>query len=176
MDQKMNVLKFKETGHILGAVSINSQKDKQLTVEDIAYQGLALRSPETFKSQLTVASDLLSVSLTNFNESIFYRPMFFSFKDTRPEQQIEWSDTDIANALSLDGNEIAVTLPANTVDDIDVWVQVSGELKLTPDVVKVSIAQNTKNGTAELNLRAGDYVALVMAPGYSSILVEASVP
>ncbi|MDB5934412.1 MAG: hypothetical protein JWQ01_1756 [Massilia sp.] len=170
---KMNVVAYKSTSHVLGAATRSTQPDKALTVEDVVARGIVVRDSENTGLQALIDKDLLKIALVDYDTRLLYRPQLFALtEDLRVEQQDEGG----ALTVVLDGALVTVTLPATTAGDIEVFVHVTGGALTEPAVRAVPIADGTKVGKVGLVLGAGDYTVVILAPGYSTKIVTEPVP
>lgn len=170
---KMNVIAFKSTSHVLGAATRNSLPDKEITVDDVAANGIVVRAPGQPALHALIDKNQLKVALVDYDTRAIYRPQLFAVtEDLRVEQQDE---TVNAVSTSLDGIIVKVTLLANTLSDIQVYVYITGGGLSEPLVRAVPIARNTKVGSSGLVLGVGDYTVVTFAPGFTTVITEVSV-
>ena len=92
--------------------------------------------------------------------------------DLRVEQQ----DETVGLTVALNGSTVAITLPVNTLSDIQVFMHVTGGALTEPAVRAVPIARATQTGTVGLVLGSGDYTVVILAPGYTTRIVTEAVP
>jgi hypothetical protein len=78
--------------------------------------------------------------------------------------------------VTLDGNDVGVTLMTAAPQDLAVWVQVEGDNLVDPAIVQVNIDANAKVGTEPLPLPAGSYRVLLLAPAHRAVVLDVSVP
>lgn len=177
MEQYMNVISFKEFDSVFGAVSINSQSDKQLQVEDIAYNGIRVHSELNADIEMHIPTAWLKVTLAKFDQRVFYRPTAFQLDDLIPELKKIWQA--IGNEIDIDRNNndrLTITLPSAVVSNVEAWVMVSGDNINSPIVISINFLQgNTQNEAVSLPLQPGDYTAMLMVPEYSTLIIEFSV-
>jgi len=170
---KMNVIAFKSTSHVLGAATRSTQPDKALTVDDVAADGILLRDSANAGLHALVDKSRLSVALVDYDTRVVYRPQLFAVtEDLRVEQQAETAGVTVA----LNGSTVAVALPAVTPSDIQVYVHVTGGALAEPLVRAVPIARTTAAGSAGLVLGSGNYTVVILAPGYTTRIVAEAVP
>lgn len=158
---KMNVVTFKSTNHVLGAVVRSAQADKPMTVTDVAANGIALRDSTNAGLHALIDAAQLQVAVVDYDTRVFYRPQLFAVDDGRVEQQ----DEAVVTA-ALDGVTVDVALPNPTPSDIDVFVHITGGGLTEPAVRAVPVLRTTSTGSAGLVLAQGDYTVVVFAPGY----------
>jgi hypothetical protein len=169
---KMNVVAFRSTSHVLGAVTRNSQPDKAATVDDVVAHGVLVRDSTNAGLHALIDRDLLKVALVDYDTRVVYQPQLFAVtEDLRVEQQ----DETAGLAVMLSGSIVKVTLPANTPSDIEVFVHVTGGVLAEPVVRAVPILKNTNAGTVGLVLGAGDHTVAIFAPGYTTRIVNEAV-
>jgi hypothetical protein len=169
---KMNVIAFRATSHVLGVATCNTQPDKAITVDAVAAHGIVVRAPDDPVLRALIDQTQLKVALVDYDTRVFYRPqLFLVTEDLRVEQQDETAVT-----ADLDGVTVDVTLPVNTLSDIEVFVHITGGTLTEPVVRAVPIAKNTKVGSSGLVLGSGDYTVLIFAPGYVTAIAEETVP
>ena len=168
---KMNVVTFESTSHVLGAVVRSAQADKPVTVTDVAANGIVVRDSTNAGLRALIDAAQLQVVVVDYDTRVFYRPQLFVVDDGRVEQQ----DEGVVSA-TLDGNTVDVTLPTNTPSDIEVFVHITGGGLTEPAVRAVPIPRSTNNGSAGLVLGSGDYTVVVFAPGYATAIDLETVP
>ena len=81
---KMNVVTFKSTNHVLGAVVRTAQADKPITVTDVAANGIAVR--DSYQRQviaLVIDAAQLQIVVVDYDTRVFYRPQLFVVDDGR---------------------------------------------------------------------------------------------
>lgn len=170
---KMNVIAYKATSHVLGAVTRSTQPDKALTVEDVVAHGIVVRDSANAGLQALIDKDQLTIALVDYDTRLIYRPQLFAVtEDLRLEQQIE----AVAPTVVLNGSTVTVTLPAPTPSDIKVFVHVTGGALAEPAVRAVPIAKTASAGTVGLVLGVGGYTVVILAPGYATKIVPEPVP
>jgi hypothetical protein len=162
---KMNVVTFKSTNHVLGAVVRSAQADKPITVTEVAADGIAVRDSVNAGLRSLIDAAQLQVAVVDYDTRVFYRPQLVVVADGRVEQQDERVVT-----VTLDGSTVEVDLPDNTLSDIEVFVYITGGGLTEPAVRAVPVPRNTDDGSAGLVLGAGDYTVVVFAPGYATAI------
>jgi len=168
---KMNVITFRSTSHVLGAVVRTSQADKPITVDDVAANGIVVRGGDASSLRALVAASQLQVAVVDYDTRLFYRPLLFAIAEGRAEQQDESPVT-----VTLDGSTVEVELDQPTPSDIEVYVHVTGGVLTEPVVRAVPVLRTTDTGSVDLVLGNGDYTVLAFAPDYATTIVEQSVP
>lgn len=170
---KMNVVTFRSTGHVLGAAVRASQPDLPMTVDDVAASGLLLRDSANLGLKTLVGASLLQVVQVDYDTRVFYRPQLFSVVGGRAEQQ---AINTAANPAALTGAQVSVTLPAATTGAIEALVHVSGGALTEPIVRAVPLASGASSGSAPLTLGSGTYTIVVLVPGYAAAVVSDTLP
>jgi hypothetical protein len=168
---KMNVITFRSTSHVLGAVVRTSQADKPITIDDVAANGIVVRGGDASSLRALVDASQLQVAVVDYDTRLFYRPLLFAIDDGRAEQQDESPVT-----VTLDGTTVTVELDDPTPSDIEVYVHVTGGALTEPAVRAVPVLKTTDTGSVGLVLGNGDYTVLAFAPDYATTIDEQSVP
>jgi hypothetical protein len=170
---KMNVVAFKSTSHVLGAATRSTQPDKALTVEDVVAHGIVVRDSANAGLWALIDKDHLKIALVDYDTRLIYRPQLFAVtEDLRVEQQ----DEAVPLTVVLDGSTVTVTLPVATSSDIQVFVHVTGGALTESAVRAVPIAKTTNVGKVGLVLGAGGYTVVILAPGYTTRIMTEPVP
>jgi len=172
MMDKMNVVTFRATSHVLGAVVRASQPDAPMTVDHVAATGIRVRDGANLHLQALIDPGQLQVVQVDYDTRVFYRPQLFSVVGGRAEQQTVGAVTASLGA----GAAVTVTLPVATTGAIEAFVHVSGGA-LTESIVRaVPIANGATNGNAGLILGAGVYTLVVLVPGYATVILADTLP
>lgn len=170
---KMNVVAFKATSHVLGAATRSTQSDKEVTVDDVAARGIVIRDSGNAGLRSLIDKSQLKIALVDYDTRVIYRPQLFAVtEDLRVEQQ----DEAAGLAVALNNGTVKVTLPVKTPSDIEVFVHVTGGALTEPVVRAVAIARDATAGSAGLVLGSGDYTVVILAPGYTTRIVTETVP
>jgi hypothetical protein len=170
---KMNVVAFKATSHVLGAATRSTQPDKALTVDDVVANGIAVRDGTNAGLQAIIDKDQLKIALVDYDTRLVYRPQLFAVTD---DLRVEQQDEAAGLTVALNGSTVTVTLPVATPSDIQVFVHVTGGALAEPAVRAVPIARTTAVGSVGLVLGVGDYTVVILAPGYTTRIVLEPVP
>lgn len=170
---KMNVVAFKSTNHVLGAATRSTQPDKALTVDDVVAHGIVVRDSTNAGLQALIDKDQLKIALVDYDTRLIYRPQLFAVTD---DLRVEQQDQAAALSVALNGSTVTVTLPLATPSDIQVFVHVTGGALSEPAVRAVPILKTTTVGVAGLVLGSGDYTVVILAPGYTTRIVKEAVP
>jgi hypothetical protein len=165
---KMNVVAYKSTHHVLGAVTRTMQADQAMTVGDVAASGMLVRSASAPALQALLGAALLEIALVDYDTRLVYRPHLFVVTDG---QRVEQQEDTAAPTVTLNANAVTVTLPVVTPSDIEVFVHLTGGALAEPVVVAVAIAHTAKEGSMNLVLGAGEYTAVIFAPGYATTML-----
>lgn len=169
---KMNVVAFKSTSHVLGAVTRNTQPDKAVTVDDVVAHGMLVRDSTNAGLNALIDRDLLKIALVDYDTRVVYRPHLFAVTD---DLRVEQQDETAGLAVTLSGTTVTVTLPALTPSDIEAFVHVTGGVLAEPVVRAVPILKTATAGSVGLVLGAGDYTVVILAPGYTTRIVTEAV-
>jgi uncharacterized protein YegL len=119
---KMNVVTFKATNHVLGAVVRSAQADKPLTVTDVAANGIAVRDSTNAGLHALIDATQLQVAVVDYDTRVFYRPQLFVVDDGRIEQQDEdvvTATTGSAGLVLAQGDYTVVVFAPGYVTAID---------------------------------------------------------
>lgn len=171
---KMNVVAFKSTNHVLGAATRSTQPDKALTVEEVAAHGIVLRGGVNAELQALIDKDHLTVALVDYDTRLVYRPHLFAVTD---DMRVEQQDDAAGVSVALDGTKVTVTLPPPApTGPVQAFVHVTGGALAEPAVRAVTIVPPATAGTAGLVLAAGNYTVVILAPGYTTRIVAEPVP
>ncbi len=176
---KMNVITFSETGHVLGVTTRSSLPDAAVSPEDVALNGLVMRRFDDLTGEVTevrIPANSVGVTLVDYDTRVLYRPHLFVLEDGSPEQK---SDAAPTPTLSLDGSQVAVTLPANVTSQVKVWCQIAGGTLTEPIVRSVTVDGSivpTNTGSEPLDLGPAQYQVAVFAADYAATLFQESVP
>jgi hypothetical protein len=170
---KMNVVAFTSTSHVLGAATRSAQPDTALTVDDVVAHGIVVRDSTNAGLQAIIDKDQLKIALVDYDTRLVYRPQLFAVTD---DLRVEQQDQTAGLTVALNGSTVTVTLPVATPSDIQVFVHITGGALSEPAVRAVPILKTFNVGTAGLVLGSGDYTAVILAPGYTTRIVTESVP
>jgi hypothetical protein len=171
---KMNVVTFAQTGHILGVVTLSAQAGSQVAVNDVAPQGLMMRDSQGNGLHTLVDATALQVAEVNLDTRVLYRPQLFAVIGGRAEQQT-YNPLTLVSA-TLNGSTVSITLPSNVTDNTEVYVQIDGGALSEPIVRAVTVTAGTNTGSESLQLSGGDYLVAIFAPGHASVLQAVTVP
>ncbi|MDJ0653701.1 MAG: hypothetical protein QNJ40_06095 [Xanthomonadales bacterium] len=165
----MDLLVYKDTGHVLAAGLRQDRGDSDPDVEEFVGDGLILRDAASGETLVTVPPDHLELRTIDQRDDVLMTARSFVLVDDLPEQK-----TDPGDPLELDGAKIEVTLPAAAPENLAVSVLIEGGPQ--PLVHQVDLLKGSTVGTEALNLPSGDYRALVLIPGYRLSLEKVTVP
>jgi hypothetical protein len=168
---KMNVLSFAKTGHILGVVTRNSQQDKAMTVQEAAGSGLYVLASGAAKLTSVIATDALTISQIDYDTRVIYRPCLFRIAGSDIEQQGVGLPS-----VTLNGVNLTLTLPAAVTGDTEVWAYITAAGLDAAISRSVKILDGTTSASEALQLAAGTYTVLILAPGYAARIVNENVP
>ena len=173
---KMNLITFKSTNHVLGAAVRGTQADKPFVVDDLAATGIVVRDSHNARLSALIDATQLQIAVVDYDTRVFYRPQQFVVTDGRAEQQTELVPAAVAALATLDGTNVTVKLPAATPSDIEVFVHITGGALQEPVVRAVPIARTLDTNSSGLVLGSGDYIMIIFAPGYVTAVKTESVP
>jgi hypothetical protein len=169
---KMNVVTFRSTNHILGALVRTAQATTPVTVDQVAASGVLIRDSKNLRLQTLIDASLVQVAEIDYDTRVFYRPQLFAVNGGHAEQQ---TDSNTLTA-ALNGVTVTVTLPAAAPGATEVFVHVSGGVLTEPIVRAVQIATTATVGVAGLVLGSGTYKIAIFAPGYLTVIMSDAVP
>jgi hypothetical protein len=177
MNDTMAVIYITQTGHVIGAVTCNSDPKRTLTPADVAgpdsaSTGIVLTPSETvpipagsFLNEFTVPVSVLSVTPpVAFNEAVFQNPGTFAVTDGVAEQIHISLPAGWTVKLHQTSLEIDFPATANTSSDVPVWAQIQdpNPTSLPPDtrVLSGKITQGSVSPLLlPLTIRPGGAVA-----------------
>lgn len=169
--EKMALVVFAETGHVLGALTRTADPEGALTPEDVVGDAFLIRDPDTGDRLLNVSARHLGVEIVDRDRQVLLLPRPFVLVDGLPDEPPEIA----AGAVTHDGTQVTVTLSAAVTEDIEAWLQFEavGE---EPALRKVGIPAGSAVGQENLTLTPGDYTVLLLAPGYRTFVDQVVVP
>jgi hypothetical protein len=174
---KMNLITFKSTNHVLGAAVRSTQPDQPFAVDDLTANGIAVRDRYNTRLKAVVDATQLQIAVADYDTRVFYGPQQFVVTDGRAEQQTDVvKPLEVTAMAKLDGTNVTVKLPAVTLSEIDVFVHITGGALQEPVVSTVHIKKAVDTGLSALVLGRGDYTIIIFAPGYVTVVKAASVP
>jgi hypothetical protein len=170
---KMGLIVFAETGHVLGAFTRQGDPEGALDAEAVVGEGVWIRDEETGGRLLTVEARHLKVEVVDRSDRVlldWQRYVVEKGVPDEPGQQIP--------SATLDGTDLTLTLPANATEEVEAWVQVEGGPTNERIVQKVEIPIGAGNPAIKdrLPLPAGDYVVLALVPGHRAGLTRVTIP
>jgi len=170
---KMNVITFSETGHVLGVVTRASQPETAVTVSEvIAASGFRLRDTQGDNIIVEIPKDEIGVALVDYNHQVIYQPHLYALVDGQPLPIPTASSVTIA----LDGINITATLPIAVDVDTKISYQVSGGDLSEPIYSSITIEATLLIHMEPLPLSIGDYNVAIFAPGYALAVFTEPVP
>lgn len=161
---KMTLIVFAETGHVLGAASRMADPEGERTAEQLVGDGLELRDPETGDLLLTVPAQHLEAKIVDRIQQTLLAPYDYVLEGEMAEQKEE-----LATPVTLDisENEAKVDVPVPVLQPTKAWLLVG---KPGDDPVLTSAEISGTSGSASLNISAGKYRVLALIPGYRRYL------
>lgn len=172
--EKMGLIVFAKTGHVLGAFTRQGDPEGALDPEAVAGGGLRVRNQETGAGFLTVEPRHLTVEIVDRFDRVLLDWQRYVVEDKVPDD----TGKDVTS-VTLDGTEVEVELPADATEDLEAWVQVEGGPTNERIVQKVMIPSGTGSSspaTDPLPLSAGEYLVLVLVPGHRAEITRITVP
>jgi hypothetical protein len=169
---KMTVVSFESTGHVLGVATRSTQPDKALTVEEVAAGGILVRGGANAELQALIDKDQLKTSLVDYDTSLVYRPYLFA---VTADLAIEPQDAVAPVSVALSGSIATVNMPA-PASEIEVYLHLSAGGLAEPAVRAVTVAAGAASGSIPLVLAFGTYTVVILAPGYATRIVTEPVP
>ena len=181
--EKMYVVNFASTRHVLGALTLNSKPDSPPAIEDVAADGITLRRVHGVDAKLTVPPSELAITEVEYKRDALYTPYLYTLEESpasrlpRLEQRYYYDATPAADppVVTLDGSHMIVTLPDNAASLVTVVVQISGD-NLSESIVRSEDIDKNSNttGAKPMVLKRGDYTVAIFVPGYAAVLQLAS--
>ena len=171
---KMSLIVFVKTGHVLGAFTRAAAPEAALEPAEVAGEGIWVRDVTTGERLLTVEPQYLAVETTDRRDTVLLAHRRFVLVDGLPQEQ----GTSLTG-LTLSATTLTLTLPANASEDLEAWVQVEGGPTGDRIVTKVEIPSgqgNTPVITQQLTLAPGDYAILALVPGFLTWISRDTVP
>lgn len=181
MTDKMTLIVIKKTGHVLGAVTRESDPEGTLDPADVAGEELLVRfagrqqDPPFYVAQFMVPVDELGVEVKDYDPVVVTRPREFYLN----------ADKNVVGAagviptITLSGNtQINVDLAANVTEKTPVWIQVTpatdpsstqvrqGDINVNEDDVDLEV----------LPLDSGLHYVLTLVAGHEQVVREITVP
>ena len=169
--EKMSLAVFGETGHVLGALTGKGELSN--VASDLVGESLQIREPVTGEILLSVEASRLKVELVDRQDQALLAARKYALVDGVPEEQGNIS------SLTLTGSQIQLTLPDDTTQDLEAWVQVEGGGTSVRIVRKIEIPRGHPKATPvteALSLDSGDFGVLAMVPGYHAWTGRVTVP
>ncbi|MCP4898066.1 MAG: hypothetical protein GY906_13930 [bacterium] len=170
--EKMAVVVFAETGHVLGALTRTADPEGALEPADIVGDALLIRDPDTGDRLLNVPARHLGVEIVDRVQQVLLAPRPFVLVDGLPDEPSEI--TGGASPVAHDGTKLTVTLVPLPPEDIEVWVQLEAPRE-EPVLRRVAIPA-TGTSSENFTLTPGGYAVLLLAPGYQTFIGHVAVP
>ncbi len=165
---KMSLITFEATGHVLGAFTRTADPEGDVQAADVVGDELLLRDPDTGATVLRVPASQLLVETVDRLDQVILLHRSYVVEDGLPLEQGNELNAGAVTYNSAN-NEIEVALPFNYTEDTEGWI-VTDDLSTPPVIRKVAFAAATSPGTAAASLQPGDYGALVVAPGFKAFV------
>lgn len=170
--EKMTLVVFWETGHVLGALTRTADPEGSLEVADVVGDDLPLRSPFNGQEWATIEARRLGVETVDFDESVLLQPHRFAVVDGSAEQQRVLEEPPITpgGQLALSATEIRLTLGVPVSAPVTAWVQIEGGADDVRILQRLSIPgpPAMPEATQPVQLATGNYRALALVPEYGA--------
>jgi len=175
MDQKMDLIVFSETGHVMAGATRTQTVGPAPEIESYVGAGLLLRDPQSGARLMSIAPSLLSIEILSRRDAVLMTARHFQLIDGLPESQ---GELGVAVPVTLDGTDITITVPngATTLQPVDCVVVVQGSAGGDPIVQRLRVEQGDTSSTEAMPLTGGDYAYLLLVPGYRQQVNVLSVP
>jgi hypothetical protein len=164
--EKMSVIVYAATGHVLGAFTRAIDPEGTLTADQVVGAALLVRDPESGNDIAHVEPQHLAIALVDRRDDLLLLHRRYVLADGVPaEQAVLTSAPPIEHA----NGTLTITLDRAPADDAIVWVQLEDGVS-QPIVVSVEVSAAAKTGSALVTLTPNvSYNALVLAPGYQPL-------
>lgn len=169
----MTVLTIKETGHVVGAVTLTG--DFAPNAENLVGDGLLVRGfvsgGAVTDEQFVIAAGELETKPVAVEAAVFLQPRKYHVVD----------DTAAAASLpvtsvTLTSIDVTITVPAVS-ESTKIWVQIDDASLQNPQIVKGNIAAGGTSYTLPINtLAPGDYYVLALVARHSMFVGTQTVP
>ncbi len=173
---KMTLIVFAETGHVLGAFTRTADPEGAVEAAAVVGDGLLIRDADSGGRLLTVEPQHLAVEIVDREDRVLLAHHRYAVVDGDPQEQPAQTGAPVV----LDGMEVKLTpgLPGGGApEDLEAWVQVQGP-GIEPVVAKVKIESGDVDGTASMTLPPGPepYDVLALVPGFRAFVGKEGVP
>ena len=180
MNDKMSVIYIQQTGHVVGAITCNSDPKRSLAPADIASPAfLFTQSPDAtttvVDTEFSIPPSVLAVSPPiDYNDALFKSPATYAISGTVAEQLT----VKLTGSLipKLTSTALEFTLLTAAAADISIWAQVqeSKPVTLPPDTRVLSgVLPKGTTGTIDipLTILPGGAAASIVAGLLYSLVV-----
>jgi hypothetical protein len=171
MADKMSLILFDKTSHVLGAFTRAVDSGGDSTPQDVAGDGLILRDASSGAEMAHVPPQLLKVMSIDRRDDVILRFRNYVVDDGVAQEK---GAITTAAPLAYAAGTLTLKIQNAAPKDLEAWVQLEDGVS-QPIVLKVDIVETDTDGTAPVTLSPGDYNALVLVPGYASLLFKLTV-
>ena len=159
---KMSLIHFKDSGHVLGAFTRTVDPEGAIAAEQVAGDAIVVRDPDTGVDLFHIASARLAIATVDRRDDAILLFQRFVVKDGLAAEMPALTGTVASYASGV----LTITLNASVTGNAKVWVQLE-EPGQTPILLAVDIPDGLATGDATVTLTPGvTFDVLVLAPGY----------
>lgn len=175
---KMTLIVFSKTGHVLGAVSRNGNPGGALEPVDLVGEGFYLRDPEKGELVNKIQPDLLKIEVVDKDDKALLMPRNFMLQEGLLEAVEDLISSDKIKLLS--NTKVEVSFNTNFTEDLEFYVLIEKNVDSgAGDILSLNIDSSSNppfvvEGT--VNLLDGDYSVLLVVPGYRPRYFSLTVP
>jgi hypothetical protein len=179
MNTNMSVIYITNTGHVIGAVSCNSNASRTLTVADVATPAFLLTQPDaggTMLDSVSVPASVLSVSAPiPFSHALFKAPTSYVICGS----SIQANSQPLPATPTLGTSTLKITVTVAPAADAPVFVQIqqASPTTLPPEIcvmtgtlsatqTSVTLPITILPGGAQVSLGSGKYKVAAFVAGY----------
>jgi hypothetical protein len=182
MNEKMQVIFFKQTFHALAAFTRTADPEGMPSIENLVGDGIEARNkatvppPATGTETLLVPAASLDVAVVDFEDDVFTLPLGFAVSGS----SVTPISSNVTVTASLTATKLTITVSLSSPNELKVWAQVAKVLTLTdtePDgrIIKGKIDANqtfvdlsltiVPDGPAASIATGKDYYVLALVEG-----------
>lgn len=170
---KMSLIVFAKTGHVLGAFTRTAAPEAALEPAEVAGEGVWIRDVASGSRLLTVEPQHLKVETVDRRDAVLLAHRRFILVEGVTQEPPTMANV---NSVTLSGTQLTITLGASPPEDVEAWVQVEGGPTGERAVVPVPILHTQNAVNATLSLSPGDYAILALVPGFRTFIGSDTVP
>ena len=164
MADKMKILTFKDTGHVLGIVTIVGDPEGKYEPKDFVGDGFPVRDGVRGTVGITLKPEVMKVETVDFDPYVLMNPALYCFKDGA------LSNKPAVQSVTFTSSELKVTLSAAPTTEVEVYYRIEGGTSAFTNSDKFTIPTTQDFGKAQLSLGPGVYYAFVMPKEYRAVL------